>query len=390
MADNKERITQLSRKLLDNTITEAEAQELAVWLNEYDGKDLEISSTLTDDIARRQKEMLQTISRDKNKLISEDRNKDQAIKIARRKKHWQWTAAAVIIVFLGASIYYYESSRSFNATSNSFAVSDTAGAPIPPGTNKAILTLADGSKIDLANAGNGTIAVQGAAKVQKTADGKLFYSGTHAGKPVALYNTLSTPKGGQFTIVLPDGTKVWINAASSLRFPAVFTGSERVVELSGEAYFKVVHNDKMPFKVKAGNRLIEDIGTVFDVNAYNDEPALKATLVEGSVRIGSVTLRPGQQAIGTGKDHITVRQVNVQDATAWVNGQLSMDDISLQEFMRQLSRWYDVDVQYMGNIPGRHFSGTLDRNAYLSDIIRVLENYGIHVKLEGKKIIVSP
>jgi ferric-dicitrate binding protein FerR (iron transport regulator) len=195
--------------------------------------------------------------------------------------------------------------------------------------------------------------------------------------------------------MLPDGTKVWLNAASSIRYPAAFTGNERMVEVKGEAYFEVMHNDKMPFKVKAGGEIVQDIGTRFNINAYDDEPSMKTTLVEGSVKImwklqQPITLAPGQQIEADKSGQITLnRDADIEEAIAWKNGKFEFDNTDLATILRQVSRWYDVDITYKDDLGTTKFGGGISRNLNLSAILHLLESTGAHFTLDKRVIIVS-
>ncbi|HEY6082423.1 MAG TPA: FecR domain-containing protein, partial [Chitinophagaceae bacterium] len=268
---------------------------------------------------------------------------------------------------------------------------------------KAVLTLANGQTIVLDNARTGQLASQGNSRVTKADSGLLVYQSgklkgesTIQGNQAALaFNTLTIPRGGQYRLILPDGTKVWLNSASSIRYPTAFTGMERRVAITGEVYMEVAKDASHPFIVSTRHSDITVLGTHFNVMAYGNEPAVNTTLLEGSVKVSvpgvkeGVTIKPGQQASAsnTGKD-IKVNEVNATDVAAWIHGLLSLKDCSVQEFMNQLSRWYDVEVEYAGKIPRQRFGGMINRNAPLSDVLAALNAGGIHTRLEGKKIIV--
>lgn len=263
-----------------------------------------------------------------------------------------------------------------------------------PGGDKAILTLGDGSTIVLDNAQNGTLTQQGATKVIKL-DGKLAYDPAGAGSTEVVYNTISTPRGGQYQIELPDGSQVWLNAASSLRFPTAFAGKERRVEISGEAYFEVTKNKSMPFIVTVDGSEVQVLGTHFNIMAYKEEKAVKTTLLEGSVRFVSgnnaSVLKPGQQSQLTKEGQVKVMSgVDVDEVMAWKNGMFYFKDADIETVMRQLSRWYDVDIEYQGEIKPKKFGGEIQRDLNLSDVLEGLKETGIHFRIEGKKLIVLP
>ncbi|WP_343304297.1 FecR domain-containing protein [Chitinophaga niabensis] len=262
--------------------------------------------------------------------------------------------------------------------------------PILPGSNKATLTLADGSTVTLDSTGNQVIS-RGDTKISQQ-NGQLLYSS--AGKTAEGYNKLSTPRGGQFRVVLPDGTKVWLNSASSLRYPMAFTGKERIVELEGQGYFEVAQNAEQPFKVKAHEMEVQVLGTHFDIMAYADENTVNTTLLEGAVQVkeGNTArlLKPGQQAIL--KSHaFTVQEADVKRVIAWKNGLFVFNDMALPAILREVARWYDVEIVYETTPGTELYGGGLARNLHLSNVLTLLEGSGFnHFRVEGRKVIVLP
>ena len=265
---------------------------------------------------------------------------------------------------------------------------------VSPGGDKATLILADGSSIVLDDAQNGTLAQQGSSKVIKI-DGKLSYSLINKNTKEVVYNTISTPKGGQYQLELPDGSLVWLNATSSIHFPTSFEDKVRRVEITGEAYFEVAKNRDKPFIVTVNNAEVQVVGTHFNINAYNDEEDVKTTLLEGSVRFindASIsTLRPGQQSQLTKNGNVNVvSNVDVDKVIAWKNGLFDFENAGIETVMRQLSRWYDVDIEYNGKTDDL-FIAEMRRNIKLSDALKALELTGkVRFEIEGKKIIVMP
>jgi len=267
---------------------------------------------------------------------------------------------------------------------------------IAPGGSKAILTLANGKQIVLNNAQNGALAQQGAITISKTQSGQIVYT---AGAPTTqnpqliTYNSIETPRGGQYHLTLSDGTNVWLNAASSIKYPVVFAGNERRVEITGEAYFEVEHIAAKPFRVVCNGQTVEDLGTHFNINAYSDEKAVKTTLLEGSVRVSSAgrnqMLKPGEQSL-LENGNIRIADVDVNEVIAWKNGFFQFKDDNISDIMRQLGRWYDVSIKYEGNVPEREFSGEIPRNVNVSQVLDILSFEKIHFKIEGKTIIVTP
>ncbi|MFC0515306.1 FecR family protein [Mucilaginibacter angelicae] len=302
----------------------------------------------------------------------------------------RYAVAASILLFISVGAYFFIRSnhKTDNFTANTYK-------NIKPGGNKATLTLANGSTISLDDATKGQIAKQAGVKITKTADGQIVYQADAAGQGQAVQNTVTTPKGGQYKIILPDGTNVWLNAASSITYPTVFKGTERVVTLNGEGYFEVTKNKAMPFRVKSALQTIEVLGTHFNINAYADEALVKTTLLEGSVKVMSATnsiiIVPGEQAVinRTGNGAIGKQQANPDKEVAWKNGVFSFADEDIREVMRQVSRWYDIDVVYEGDIPRDKFFGEISRSSNLADVFRILELNNMKFTVEGKTVKVS-
>lgn len=311
----------------------------------------------------------------------------------------KWLAAAAAVVLLFSAVYWFFTQPQGTTTSQPVAINSTND--VLPGGNKAILTLADGSAVVLDSAKNGMLSQQGSTRVQKTADGKLAYSGQSSAGNEVLYNTISTPRGGQYQMTLADGSRVWLNAASSLRFPVTFNGNERVVELTGEAYFEVAKNKSKPFKVKvAGTSEVEVLGTHFNINAYTDEAAVTTTLIEGKVKVNgnnaaatnALVLIPGEQShFHTNGELTKNKTADAEAVLAWKNGKFNFgDEASIETVMRQVARWYDVEVEYRGTVKGA-IGGSISRNVNASKVFEMLEMTGVvKFKVEGKKVIVMP
>lgn len=383
---NNERIDLLAKKLQDGSITPEERKEFESWYASFNDSYLEIESDENEE--------------DLESRIYENITAKVNIKTVHKKVlFWKITsaAAAVILIFFG--IYYFNNTDKPEIAYTKKNIS----TEITPGENKATLTLADGSVITLDSVNTGEIAKQSGIKITKTADGQLVYSISEISTDLAsnqlVYNTISTPKGGQYQVVLPDGTHVWLNASSSLKYPTSFKGSERKVELNGEAYFEVVSNKKMPFKVSSKNQLIEVLGTHFNVNAYSDEDATKTTLLEGAVKVALLSnskeklfsdykiLKPGQQAILSEK--IKISRVDTEEAVAWKNGELMFSSQDIRSVMRQISRWYDVEIVYEDHVGPMTFSGSISKYSNVSDVLEMLELTGdIHFKITGRRIVV--
>jgi transmembrane sensor len=309
---------------------------------------------------------------------------------AKRVALWPRIAAAASILFIlsfGGYYILHKPQPAQQIAQNQIIV---------PGSKKAVLTLSNGKQISLTDAHAGTIAQQGNTSVIKTTDGQVVYNEqSKTGNQEIIYNTITTPRGGFYPLKMADGTIVVLDAQSSIKYPVTFTGNERLVEITGQVYFEVTHNAAQPFKIRVKGQTIEDLGTIFNINAYDDEPFLRTTLINGSVRVTketeSVLLKPGEQAVtNLAKNSIHVQNVDTEDIIAWKNGQTSFKNEDITEIMRQVSRWYDVDVQFKGELSKRQFVGGLPRKADFADLVKILEFNNIHVTVEGKKLIVKP
>ena len=391
----------------DRSLSADEAARLRQWLAES-GDRKEIIDRMRDDpdwvleqLHRMQEVRTEAIwSKVESRITSQQTSIPLTSRTGRR--WWLYTAAASIMVICVGGWFWYSHVNHRPAIAPAAPVA--AATDVKPGGNRAILTLADGRRIDLGATANGVLANQGNTKVAKLSDGQLAYNlaynkdKTAEAKPptVIAYNSLSTPRAGQFTLRLPDGTQVWLNNASVLKYPVAFTGADREVELTGEAYFEVARDPAHPFHVKVQNGPTVDVlGTSFNVMAYSDEPTERTTLIDGSIRVTqnnqSVELNHEQQSSldAQGKLRVTP-DINVQEVIAWKNGYFHFDNSSLQTTMRQLARWYDIDVEYQGQLPEHVFSGKIQRNLSLMDILKNLETEQVHFKLEGRKLLVTP
>jgi ferric-dicitrate binding protein FerR (iron transport regulator) len=266
---------------------------------------------------------------------------------------------------------------------------------VKPGGNKAVLTLADGSAVVLDKLEKGAIADQGAARVVKLDDGKLAYN-ILTEKPAELaFNTLTTPAAGQFEVLLPDGSKVWLNNASSLRYPVAFTGKDREVELKGEAYFEIARNSRQPFKVHVGEMMVDVLGTSFNISAYEDERAIKTTLLTGAVRVskGAAMVLPKaneQVQLNEAGKLSVLQDVDVDGVIAWKSGLFHFERADIKTVMRMLARWYDLDVRYEGPVTSHEFGGDIDRDLNLSQVLEVLQKNQVHFDLDGRVLTVRP
>ena len=307
-------------------------------------------------------------------------------------KKWFYSIAASVILLVAAfGIYKIINNKQGKQTS--IAKIDQTG--IQPGSNKATLTLSSGSVIDLVMAPNGLIKGDNGTIINKSKDGEILYNDSGSSNSEANYNTLTTPKGGQYKVQLPDGSQVWLNAASSLKYPTSFSGTERNVELNGEGYFEIAKDKTKPFKVKLGDGSeVKVLGTYFNIMAYENEKSRDVTLLEGSVEItkgnNQQNLIPGQQGRIISSKIILINSVDTDQVTGWKNGQFIFHDADIQSIMRQVARWYDVDIKYE-TTNTQHFNATISRNEPVLRLLHILEETGqIHFKTENKIIYVLP
>lgn len=302
-----------------------------------------------------------------------------------RTLRWMAAAAAILVIVITVlKVGHHEGALP----------KETAVTGTHQNRNSAILTLANGKQLALNDIANGTVSTQGGIVVEKQQNGLLQYKIVSDNTSVVDTNTVSTPRGSEYQVVLPDGTKVWLNAASSLTFPIAFTGKERKVFLTGEAYFEVAKNKHKPFKVKFNHEEVEVLGTHFNIMAYKDEAETKATLIEGSVKVTRNNVQrllvPGQQAVSNqSTDGLSVYEANVQDVIAWKDGYFVFRDANIETIMRQAARWYDIEVVYTGDLSKKKFGGRISKYENISELLKNLEITGtIHFKTEGKRIIV--
>lgn len=386
---NRSQLKKLINNYLRGTASQKEITELERWYASFDKRE-----GLTDLLNEEQKKQLESrLLHSLNtaidvRLHSLDKNKTRIRKI--NPRNW-FILAAALLIFLSFGLYFYPR---LNLETGTAQVSQL----IRPGGNKAVLTLYDGSEILLDTVKPGLLVDQGNITIRKNKDGQVVYqvhgeAGADRKSSETAYNTISTPRGGQFQIELPDGTKVWLNAASSLKFPAFFSSAERIVELKGEAYFEVAKSRKRPFKVMADGSSVEVLGTHFNVMAYEDESSTNTTLLEGSVRIvkgdQNRMLVPGQEAKVSGE--ISVSNVDAKQAIAWKEGYFLFDNESIESIMRKISRWYNVDIEYKGNNRYKKFGGTISKFENIDQVLKIIELTGvINFKMEGRRVIVMP
>lgn len=380
---HREAVIDLLNRYREGKATETEKQLLADWVLFGKLKELDLNDEqLEKDLA-----ML-------------DRRLSDSLQQTPAVRPWRKVAAAAAVLLMLSSAYYLYFHR--QPTSLEIKPSQVEIQPvIEPGKDRAYLTLADGRKIMLSSETTEEIAEQAGVTISKTADGQLIYQ---TGQPASsteapsdgrtAYNTIETPNSGQYQIVLPDGSHVWLNAATSLTYPIRFDGNERVVHLHGEAYFEVTHLMSKPFKVISGRQQIQVLGTRFNINAYETEPLVKTTLVQGSVRLiygsSSVVLKPGEQSqLNKLNDLRVVKDYDVEEAIAWKNGFFLFDNADIRSVMNQIARWYDVEVEYEDNLPNRRFAGKIPRNSDLDQALKILSYSKVNFKVENKKIKVT-
>ncbi len=318
------------------------------------------------------------------------------------RKFYYLAAAASVVIFMAIGLYFYNKNDQTYATPTSVKVAVKQKAiDIQPGTNKAILTLSNGKKIILDDSQNEVVINDGGIKVHKNAKGIIEYTLNNLGKEQnekieaqTGYNTIQTPIGGKFQLTLADGSRVWLNSASSLRFPVYFSGDNRTVELKGEAYFEVAKTQNKKFTVRSGNQTVEVLGTHFNINAYSDEPVITTTLIEGAIRVVELNtqkfqiLKPGEQS----KVHndIKIQKKDTQADIAWKDGYFYFENSSIETVMRQLGRWYGITARYESVLPQQHFEGAISTNLTLLEVLEILQKSNVHFSLEGKEVVVMP
>lgn len=386
-------ISRLIYAHLEGELSAEDQLRLEYWLSASD-ENRQLFDRLTDPDNIRQGLINQFRNRQQTPVLYRqvlagiDEQPPTVIRPMRSLWRWGWVAAALITMIGTATYILLKDKPAAPAGQQTVAPAD-----IPPGREGAILTLADGTRVLLDSLPNGVIAAQNGSRLSLQ-DGRLAYDATGGAGGKIVYNTMTTPRGRQFQLSLPDGTRVWLNAASAIRYPTAFSGQERTVELTGEAWFQVAPQANRPFQVKAGETTaIEVLGTGFNVNAYSNEEAVITTLVEGAVRVQahqqSQTLAPGQQAaVGAGGVRL-IPDGNIEQALAWKNGVFNIEGADLKAFMRQLERWYAVDVVYEGTWPPVRFRGEINRGVPLSEVLQFLQKLGIKTTLQGNRLRVG-
>jgi transmembrane sensor len=409
-----QRIQHLLQLYAANQASREEVEELFVWLKEQEGDDA--LKKFIFDTANKETHNTTLQQSDWDSIWQSVESATTAkapAKIVRPFWHsrlLRLTAAAMVLVMAGWAWFYFSRPKQ-NATPA--VVTVTTKKDISPGGNKALLTLGDGTTIVLDTVQTGLLALQGQTTITKLNDGQIVYAVSNSlptsreGRGEALYNTVTTPHGGQFQLVLPDGTKVWLNAGSSLYFPATFSASIRMVQLTGEAYFEVAHNAQKPFIVNVNKKEeVTVLGTHFNINAYEDENAIQTTLLQGSVKVGSrqwavgsgerqragkkeqsVILKPGEQVSLSQSSQLSQPiPVQTNGVIAWKNGYFRFKDTGIRELMRQVERWYDVEVEYRTDRTDQYYTGVVSRSQNISALLQTLELTGtVHFQIDNHK-----
>ncbi|MEP7372280.1 MAG: FecR domain-containing protein [Chitinophagaceae bacterium] len=401
---DKQQFNDLIIAYLDRTITESDMQLLQKWVNE--------SGDMTDPNNLRERfAAWPTAGGDKEKawkILLEKGQKKHEVPVRRIdnvRKYWS-AAAAVLVIVVGTAIYFQFSERPGNKEKPDINPISVASKDAQPGSQKATLTLGNGSSVVLDSTASGVLAKQGNIDVVG-GEGSLSYQGSGNDNQDVLYNTLLVPKGGQYRLLLNDGTKVWLNSASSIRYPTIFkSGMVRNVEVSGEVYFEVAtissQKGRIPFIVATSKGVkVEVLGTHFNINAYEDEQSVATTLLEGKVKVTSpnpskgggekqaIFLQPGEQAIARSNLELSKQKdIDVQQVMAWKNGTFYFHNTDLASVMRQISRWYDVDIVYEGKIPEFKISGEASRSVTLAGLLSMFANTDVKSRIEGKSLII--
>lgn len=409
MNEVSKNISELIAKHLNDELSEREKQELDSWVQQSEDHQL-FFRQFTDEamLASTLNEYETSKGIVFNKIkeaIPFDEHSDRKVTGIWWLNRRRVTAvAASILLICGAYVWWNKDQKDQRTASTSVAPVTRDRKPASEG---AVLKLADGKEIVLDDANDGTVASQGNTQITKQG-GLLSYNSNNPDNKV-LYNTLSTPKGRIYKLLLPDGSRAWLNAASSIRFPTAFTGWERKVEVTGEVYFEVEKDAEMPFRVTVNQRATIDVlGTDFNVNAYDNEKFLQTTLLTGSIKIqaleqeqrgNSVLLKPGQQAqlmntkavqpSGQSAAITVIYNADIKNVMAWKNGYFSLDDLTLEELMREVERWYDVEVVYEKGVPVKAFFGKVNRDLSLLDFMDGLKDWGVRFRLEGRKLIIT-
>jgi ferric-dicitrate binding protein FerR (iron transport regulator) len=390
----EQRLEELFRKYLHEGLTDAEETELfQLWLDPLlESRKTQILNDFYDELPG-DKDMPAGYA----DLIFQQIVKQQApvhrLPVKRGWASWRRSvvaASVLLVIGLGGYFFLYNKGRQQEKTVQVSLPVDIGA----PGTNRAMITLANGQKIYLDSVANGSLTMQGTVKLVKLKDGKIAYEATGASSGEPGYNTLFNPRGSRvIDMALADGSHVWLNAGSSVTYPVAFAGNERKVSVEGEAYFEVAHDASKPFIVSKGKMDVRVLGTRFNVNAYDDEADIRITLLQGSVQVTNyqfaAAIKPGEQAIVKAGNIDVKGSVDLEQVMSWKEGYFRMKGTDLASLMRQVARWYDVQVEYENGVPAARFGGLINRDVSLPDMLKALEQYGIYSRIDNGKVIVQ-
>ncbi len=390
----KERVIELTWKYLRDDLTDNDRVELDSWLADPYNKARFDERIRTENILEGI-----TMMEEGRKEVEEVEWKPEAettkiVRLGERvpagKRRMRWMVAAASVVVIGGAAALWNVSKNERPKDIPMPI---VSNDLPPGGNKAILTLADGSRVRLDDAKQGTLAKQGNSDVVKEGEGQVTYKKGKEGGAVG-YNTITTPRGGEYRVVLPDGSRVWLDAGSSLKFPTEFNGKNREVVLAGQGYFEAFKDPMHPFIVTAGKMQVRVLGTSFNIMAYQDEQTMNTSLITGAIAVVGgrqrVVLQPEQQAQMDGTGGIKVGKVNTDEVLAWKNGVLEFDGADIGSVMRAVTRWWDVDVRYEAGSDSHTFTGQLSKDLNANDALKILTTSGYHFRVDGRIITVLP
>lgn len=380
---DSKKILELLKKYNKGVASEQEKAFLEAYYNLFDVRDEGVDNLLVNE--------KQVLKENIREYIHQNITEKEVTPI-KRISYWKWAAAAVLLIAFTLTFLFINSTN--KEQFSGLKAKNNVDSLIVPGSNQAVLTLANGTNIKLNSKDNGTLSNEEGVIITKNEDGLLTYKVTD--KALASINTITTPKGGQYQLILSDGTKVWLNADTRITFPTKFDGAERSVNVIGEAYFEVAKNKFKPFKVHTQNQTIEVLGTHFNVNSYSEDEIAKTTLLEGSVKVSLLrgeagkVLKPGQAVqLSKSSNNLSVIVVDTETAVAWKNGYFRFENTDMRSLMSQVARWYNVDVEYKGELTKDLFSGKLKRSDNIQEILRILELSNINAVIEGRTIIIS-
>ncbi|SMD14007.1 FecR family protein [Pedobacter nyackensis] len=395
---DKIRLKELLAQYFNHTINPADCEELLAYLSA--NRDIAESSGVFDELLLNRNDGPSFKAENADKVFDRIKTSGEFTRKSvipgktpqRLYQNIWFRVAAILLVVLSIGMLFYLNNQTLRQNSSTSLADSNASKSL---SSVSILKLSDGKVVELDSVKNGLILIANGAKISKSKDGQLIYdisSGSGNNQPE--FHTLFTAKGKEYQVNLPDGTRVWLNSSSELIFPTRFSGSDRTVQLNGEAYFEVAKNKDKPFKVSAHGTTVRVLGTHFNIMAYDDEEAVTTTLLEGAVKVGmanrELTIAPGQQAIvKRAGNSIVVSEVNIADAMAWKNGYFKFQDEDIKSIMKKVCRWYDVEVEYQGDVDDQRFGGTFYRAKSLAELLNYLEKLGtVKFKIAGRRIIV--